>query len=161
MDANQLPNPDEARASLAEVAQTRRAAVSATQNPVWPEVVRAVVVGVYIGLLTLGNPTAKLVGVTIFVIGIFGLSLVQQRLAKRHGQLVDNRFIGAAAVRAIPVLIVLGFLAIREPPSDIQPWYSIGLGLATGLAAYAYMRWSNHYQARRLAANDYDRANLL
>lgn len=161
MAADQLPTPDEARASLDAAHDTRSAVLAATKRPLWLQAGLAAVIGVYFGLMNLGGPTAKLAGGVVYLAGFLGFIMVRERLARRHGELVDNRFIGAAAVRVIPALIALVFLVIREPPQDTQPWYSIGLGLVIAFAVFAYMRWADRYKARRLTADDYDRANLL
>lgn len=158
---NQLPTPDQARASLDAVDQARRATATLARRPVWLMAALAAPVGVFVGLLTLGDPTAKLVGQIVLFVGLVAAPLAEHRLSRRHGQILDNRFVGAAALRFIPGWILLGWLTTREPPPAWQPRYAIGLGLLTAASAYLLYRWTDNYQARRLAADDYHRAHLL
>lgn len=161
MDAHRLPTPEEARTSLNQVLASRRAALQVTRRPAWLVAALAASVGVFVGLLTLGDETAKLVGQVILFVGLVGAPLAEHRLSRRRGQIFDNRFVGAAALRFIPGWILLGWLATREPPTAWQPWYAMGLGLLTAASAYLLYRWADNYQIRRLAADDYERANLL
>lgn len=157
---SQSVTPHEARASLDAVDETRNAVVAATRKPAWPAAGFAIAVGLYVGLLSYGNSIAKTVGGILFFAALIGFTLAEARLARAHGEIFDNRFAGAVALRFIPGWIVFGVLATFTP-LNWQPWYAIGLGLLAAGCTYVLYRWADNYRAKRLAAGDYNRSDLM
>ncbi len=162
MNAHQVPTPDEARASLDETAVSRRAAVTVTRRPVWLDSVFAAGFGIALGVAVSGGWTRIALGMAILV-AVSGLFAVLDRPfgGRRRGKILDERAVGAHAVRFLPMYTIVFVASQFRPGDDWQPWYSIGVGLVVALAGFVYVRLDGRYQARRLAAGDYDRYDLL
>lgn len=158
MDEHPTPDPVEAQASLDQVAESRRAAVKAGRRPLGIDLAMAAVVGTGVGLGLAGQGIAALV---ILLAGIAGVVLAQRRLTRRRGQVFDQRALGARMWRFALLYLVLFLLTMIEPPTNWQPWFAIGIGIVAGAGAFAWLRWEDHYQNRRLANGDYDRYDLL
>ena len=162
MNAHQVPTPDEARASLDEVAGSRRAAVTVTRRPVWLDSVFAAGFGIALGVAVSGGWTRIALGMAILVAvsGLFAV-LVRRFGGRRRGKILDERAVGAHAAKFFPMYLIVFVAGQLRPGDDWQPWYSISVGLVVALAGFVYLRLDGRYQARRLAAGDHDRYDLL
>ncbi len=158
MDADERPDRDAARASLEGIAASRRAAVDATRRPAWVDAGLASTAGVSLPAALLGHWA---IGLTILVAGSLALALAQRARTRRRGQVVDERALGARALRFFPLYLVLFVLLQVDPPASWQPWYALAVGVAAGVGGFAWLRWEDRYQARRLVAGDYGRFDLL
>lgn len=158
MDADPLPDPDGARVALEEAAEARRSAVRSTRRPVWIDVVLALTMAVTMPLALLGQ---WVVAVVVFVVGATVGVLADRKFTRRRGRILDARAMGA---RMLPYALVYGAIFILtqfRAPAAWQPWYALGVGLFAAIGAFAWMRWEERYQARRIAAGDYHRYDLL
>jgi Flp pilus assembly protein TadB len=151
-------DPMEARASLDQVDESRRAAVKAGRRPVGIDLGMAAVVGFGVWLGLAGQGIAAL---AILLAGSAAVVILQRRLTRRRGQVFDQRAVGARMWRFALLYLVLVLLTMIEPPLGWQPWFAIGVGVVAGAGAFAWLRWENRYQLRRLADGDYDRYDLL
>jgi len=158
MNEQPLPDPAQARASLDEAAESRRAAVRATSRPAGIDLGLAVVSGAGITLGLLGQWPAALI---VVAVGCAAVAILQRRIVRRRGQILDQRSLGARGWRFALVYLVLFLLTMIEPPIAWQPWFAIGVGLVAAGGGFAWMRWDARYQNRRLASGDYDRYDLL
>ncbi len=161
MSTNRIPSPDEARASLDDIAASRSAAVNMTRRPAWLDGVLAAGTGMALGIIAIGGWAAIAGGIVVLlVVGVVHVVL-ERRLVRHRGRILDGRAIGAQAATFLPMYVVVFATSLFRPDDDWQPWYSIGIGLIVALAGFAYLRVSDRYQARRLAAGDYGRYDLL
>jgi len=151
-------DPMEARASLDQVDESRRAAVKAGRRPVGIDLGMAAVVGFSVWLGLAGQGIAAL---AILLAGSAAVVILQRRLTRRRGQVFDQRAVGARMWRFALLYLVLVLLTMIEPPLGWQPWFAIGVGVVAGAGAFAWLRWENRYQLQRLADGDYDRYDLL
>jgi len=151
-------DPIEAQASLDQVDESRRAAVKAGRRPMGVDLGMAAVVGFSVWLGLAGQGIAALV---ILLAGSAAVVIVQRRLTRRRGQVFDQRAVGARMWRFALLYLVLVLLTMIEPPVGWQSWFAIGVGVVAGAGAFAWLRWENRYQLRRLANGDYDRYDLL
>lgn len=158
MDANQLPSPDEARASLEQVAESRRAAAEAMRRPLWIDVGMAITVGASMALGPAGHPV---IAIIVLAIGSLVFVVAERRRARGRGEVLDQRALGARAWRFAVVYALLFLLLQFAPPADWKPWYFIGVGVIAAAGGFAWLRWEDRYRARRLAAGDYGRYDLL
>ena len=148
----------EAGAALELIADSRRASAQATRRRWWTDLGLAVSVGAAVTLGLLGYWLPALV---VWLGGAVGFAIVQRRLARRRGQVVDQRALGSRAWRFALVYGVLFLLTQFQPPVAWLPWYAVGAGVVTAVAGFAWLRWEDRYQAGRLAAGDFDRYDLL
>ena len=158
MGADPLPDPDGARAALEEAAEARRSAVDSTRRPAWIDAVLALTMAVTMPLALLGQ---WVVAVVVLVVGATVGVLADRKFTRRRGRILDARAMGA---RTLPYVLWYGALVVLtqfRPPAAWQPWYALGVGLFAGVSAFTWMRWEERYQARRIAAGDYDRYDLL
>lgn len=158
MTERRLPDPAQARASLDAIVESRRAAVRAARRPAGLDLALAVVVGAIATLGLLGQWVAVLV---VVIVGLVPTVIVQHRVVRRRGQVLDQRALGARAWRFAAVYLVLALLTILDPPAAWQPWFAIGVGILAAAGGYAWLRWEARYQDRRLANGDYERYDLL
>lgn len=157
MDSPQRPTPEEARARLDEAADSRRALAEATRRGWWIDAAMAATVGLGVGLGLAGWVLAAL---AVLVVGALVVTLAQRRTARSHGQILDERAIGARALRFGALYLVL-FLLLQFGDAAWQPWYALGTGLAAALGSFAWLRWEDRYRTRRLAAGDFGRHDLV
>lgn len=161
MSSNRIPGPDEARASLDDIVASRSAAVLMTRRPAWLDCMLAAGTGAALGIIAIGGWAAIAGGVMVLlVVGAVHLVLAR-RLVRHRGRILDERAIGAQAATFLPMYLIVFAAGLFRPDGDWQPWYSIGVGLVVALAGYVYLRVSDRYQTRRLAAGDYGRYDLL
>lgn len=161
MSGTGQPGPDEARASLEQIAEARRAAVEVTRQPAWFHAIFAATTGIGVGLATVHQPPFQIAGVAIIVIGGALLAVVEHHVKRRRGRILDERSVRSQPLRFfIPWLVVFGLTLVR-PDTGWQPWYAIAAGVLVALAGFVYLRWDEDYQTRRLAAGDYDRYDLI
>lgn len=158
MNERPLPDPTEARASLNRADESRRAAVSATSRPAVLDLGLALVSGAGVALTQLGQWPAALI---IVALGCTTIAIVQRRIVRRRGQILDQKSLVARGWRFALMYLVLFVLIMIEPPTDWQPWFAIGVGLVAASGGFAWLRWDARYQGRRLASGDYDRYDLL
>lgn len=158
MDEHPTPDPIEAQASLDQVNESRRAAVKAGRRPIGIDVGMAAVVATGVGLGLAGQAIA---GLVLLLAGSAAVVFVQRRLTRRRGQVLDQRALGARMWRFALLYLVLFLFTMIEPPTNWRPWFSTGVGIMAGAGAFAWLRWEDHYQNRRLANGDYDRYDLL
>lgn len=158
MDERQVAGPAEARAGLDRVADSRRAAVRATRRPAWIDGCLALVVGAGMSLGLAGQTVAA---VLVFALGCVGVVVALRRVVRRQGQVFDQRAVGARLWRFALLYGVLFLLTTAQPPASWQPWSAIGIGAAGAAGSFAWLRWEDRYQGRRLASGDYDRYDLL
>lgn len=158
MSTAREPDAAEASAALEQIADSRRASAQATRRLWWTDLGLAVTAGAAVTLALLGQ---WLPAVVVWLGGAVGFALVQRRLARRRGQVVDQRALGSRAWRFALVYGVLFVLTQFQPPVAWLPWYAVGAGVVTGVAGFAWLRWEDRYQAARLAAGDFDRYDLL
>lgn len=157
----QPPSADEARASLNEVSDARRDAVEATRQPAWLHAIFAVMTGVGVGLATLREPRFQIAGVAIIVVGCVVIAVVQHHVTRRRGRILDEQSIRSQPLRFfVPYLVVFGLVMVQPDPSW-QPWFALAAGVLVAVAGFVYLRWDERYQARRLAAGDYDPYDLV
>ncbi len=161
MDANQLPTPDEARARLDEVAATRRAAVETTRRPAWLDAAFASATGISLAVAAIGGWPAIGAGLALLLVVCGGFVVLDRRWERRRGRILDERALGAHALKFFPMYFIVFTAGLIRPGDDWQPWYSIGVGVVAALAGFAWLRLDDRYQTRRLAAGDYDRYDLL
>ena len=158
MDPSHYPTQDEAQASLDQITESRHAAAIATRRPVWIDAALATTVGATLGLGTAGHLA---VAAVVLVVGALLVTVTQRRHARGRGQLLDQRAIGARALRFALLYAVL-FVLVQFTPSEAwQPWYSLGVGLLTAVGGFAWLRWEDRYRIRRLTAGDFGRYDLL
>ncbi len=158
MPEQSIPDPSQARASLKEADESRQAAVKAAGRPAGIDLGLAVVSGTGITLGLLGQWIAALL---IVVVGCTAIAVLQRRIVRRRGQVIDQKALGARAWRFALIYAALLLLTMIEPPESWQPWFAIGIGLIAAAGGFAWLRWDAHYQNRRLANGDYDRYDLL
>lgn len=158
MDAQEQPTPEEARAILEQITASRTAAAEATRRPAWIDVGMSATAGATIALGTAGYWVPAIV---VLVVGSLGYALAMYRQSRGRGQVLDQRAIGARAVRFALLYAVLFVMGQVEAPADWQPWTSLGMGLIAAVGGYAWLRWEDRYRVRRLAAGDYGRYDLL
>ena len=157
----QPTTPDEARDSLERISAARRAAAELTRRPAWFHAVFATITGVGVGLTTLTGQPFQLSGIAIVVVGALLMAVVERGLTRRRGRILDERSVRSQPLRFfVPYLVVFGAILFR-PETDWQPWYAIVAGALVALAGFAYLRWDERYQTRRLAAGDYDPYDLI
>ncbi len=152
------PTPEEARASLDEAAESRRAAAEASRPPLWMHVTLAVVLGVAVGLMAVQLRIGALI---LLCVGMIPLLVLERRLTRSRGRIADGRAFGAGFLRFGLVYALIFLVAQFEPDPAWQPWYAIGAAVLTGVCSFVYVRWDERYQARRRAAGDYGRYELL
>lgn len=158
MDTDSAPDAADARAALKQIAESRRAAARATRRPWWTDLGLAGTAGVAVTLTLL---ELWLPAVLLWVGGAVVFALIQRRLARRRGQVVDERALGTRAWRFALAYGVLFVVLQVRPPAAWQPWYAMGAGIVAVAAGFWWLRWDDRYQARRLAAGDFDRYDLL
>lgn len=157
MDSHQGATPDEAQASLEQISASRQAAAQATRRPVWIDLGMAITLGVALVLGPGGYPVAA---IAVLVVGSLVFTLAQRRLTRSHGQVLDQRAIGARMLR-FAILYGVLFVLLQFGASDWQPWYSITLGVTAAVGGFAWLRWEDRYRIKRLGAGDYHRYDLL
>lgn len=158
MGVDPLPDPDGARAALEEAADARRTAVDSTRRPAWIDAILALTMGMTIPLALLGQ---WVVAVIVLVVGSVAGVLADRKLTRRRGRILDARALGA---RTLPYALVYGAIFVLlqfRAPAAWQPWYALGVGLFAAIGVFAWLRWEERYQARRIAAGDYHRYDLL
>lgn len=155
---SQNPGPDEARADLEQITESRRAAAEATRRPRWVDAGLSTIVGMTIGLGTAGHLAA---GWVVLGAGAVAFTVVQQRRSRGRGRVSDQRALGARALRFALLYAVLFVLGQIRPPDTWQPWYSLGSAMLAAAGVFALLRWEERYQVRRLTAGDYGRYDLL
>jgi phosphatidylglycerophosphate synthase len=160
MTVPQPPSPDEARTSLDEIAEARRATAEATRRPAWVDAIYAAVSGIGVGIATSGQLILKVIGLAIILGGYAVITAVDKRGRRRHGRVLDSRSVRSQVLRFVIPFAAL-FMLISVPDTGWQPWYAIGAGLVITVAGFVYLRLDERYQVRRLAAGDYDRYNLI
>ncbi|MFT4296626.1 MAG: hypothetical protein QM582_14565 [Micropruina sp.] len=158
MTDNGIPDPAEARASLDQVAQSRRAAVRVTRRPFWLDAALALVVGIGV---TLGFGGQVIAALVVLVAGCAGVLVAERKVVRRQGQVFDRRALGARMWRFAVLYVALALLRMVEVPAAWQLWFAIAGGLFGAVGILAWLRWEDRYQGRRLAAGDYDRYDLL
>ncbi|WOQ16909.1 hypothetical protein [Raineyella sp. W15-4] len=158
MSADPLPDPDGARAALEEAAEARRSAVDSTRRPAWIDAVLALTMAVTIPLALLGPWVGALV---VLVVGSAITLLAERRFTRRRGRILDARALGARTLPYALVYLAIVVLMQFPAPAAWQPWYALGVGLFAAIAVFVGMRWEERYQARRIAAGDYHRYDLL
>lgn len=163
MAASRPPSPDEARASLDEVADSRRMAIAVTRRPGWLDAVTAVGQGVGIGVAAIGGWPAVLAGLALLAIVALASGIVGRRYQRRGKRIFDDRTLGVHLAGYLPlnIIVVIGVAGYFRPGDGWQPWYSIGIGALVALAGFVLMRLEDRHQARRLAAGDYTRYDVL
>lgn len=137
MNAQRFPTPDEARASLDQIAMSRRATVTVTRRPVWLDSMFAGGVGIASGVAVSGGWSMIGVGMLILVAvgGVF--TVLDRRFSgRRRGKILDQRALGAHAARFIPMYTIVFVASQFRPGDDWQPWSSIGVGLVVALAGF-------------------------
>ena len=108
------------------------------------------------------GPRRLLVGGSVVAgIGSLAFALAHRAHTRRRGQILDERAIGARALRFFPLYLVLFVLLQVDPPESWQPWFALAVGVATAVGGFSWLRAEDRYQARRLAAGDYGRFDLL
>lgn len=158
MDAQSQHDRADAQAGLDNAAESRAAAVRYTRRPAGIDLALAGTSGAGVALVLAGH---WIVAMVVLALGCTAVVVVQRKLSRRRGQVLDQRALGARAWRFALVYLVLFVLTTIRPPSDWEPWFAIGAGLVTVAGGFAWLRWDDRYQGRRLARGDYDRYDLL
>lgn len=157
MHAAPTPTPEEARDSLDQVSASRHAAAQATRRPVWIDAGMSITIGAALALGPGGYPVAA---IAVLVVGSLVFTIAQRRLSRSHGQLVDQKAVGARMLR-FAILFVALFVLLQFGPSNWQPWYSVILGAVAAIGSFAWLRWEDRYRAGRLGAGDYHHDDQL
>lgn len=160
MNAGQHPSADEARVSLEAAASARRAVAAATRRPMWLDAALAVASGVGLAIAGIGGWPAIAAGLTLVVVAGTLFTVIERRSGRHRGRVMDERALGAHAARFFPMYGVIAAANLLRP-DGWQPWYSIAVAVVVTVAAFVYLRLDGRYQARRLAAGDYGRYDLL
>lgn len=152
------PSRDEARRSLDDVEAARRATAEVTRRSPWLDAALALVVGASVaaGLLEQWG-----VSVGVLLVGSVAVAIATQRRQRRRGRILDQRAMGARALPFMALYLVMFLLLQIGPPDDWQPWYALAVGVVAALGGFAWLRWDDAYQARRLAAGDFGKYDLL
>lgn len=151
---------EQAEADLARVAAARVAVVTATRRPAWLDAIIAVGIGGLAGLFTTRTAWGMGAGAALFVLGVAAVLWLGRPYVRRRGRVVDGRAIGTqSVVNAITIGLFSAATALAPRPGEA--WYSIVTGLGLTLVTFVLIRWEDGYQARRLAAGDYHRYDLL
>ncbi len=148
-----------ARAELSAVDSARRAAVDGTRRPTWLLAAFAVVLGTAFGFALLRTPLGWVVGAVLFVVSIVGFLVVDSRLKRRRGRLLNLG--GAGVLRFFVVYGVMFVIGQIDVPHAWQPWFAIAAGMLLALLFYIYLRWDDADTARRLATGNFDAADLM
>lgn len=158
MDTDSARDAADARAALEQIAETRRASARATRRPWWTDLGLAVAISAAVTLALLEQ---WLPAILLWVVGAVGFTIIQRRLARRRGQVVDQRTLGARAWRF--ALLYAGQVVLLQfrPPAAWLLGYAVAAGMVTLASGFWWLRWEDRYQARRLAAGDFDRYDLL
>lgn len=155
------PNAEEAGVSLAEAERARRAAVETTRRPAGLDGLYALALGVAVGLaITRATPLVLAAGIVLVAASAL-YWLIERRDGRRRGRILDERAVGAYALRYMPVYFVVFVLFQIHADPARQPWFSAGVALLVAGAGFAYLRLDDRYQAHRLASGDYRRGDLV
>lgn len=131
---------------------------AAARRPAWIDAGIAAASGATVALGTSGRLA---LGFLILVVGTVVVAVLLHRIMPRPPRVLDGRAVAAnmgALLLFNALLFVLGQL---EPRASWLPWFPLGAGLLAGVGGYAYLRWENRYQVRRLAAGDHNRYDLM
>ncbi|WP_147243126.1 hypothetical protein [Acidipropionibacterium virtanenii] len=161
MPDSQRPGPDEARTTLNRTGQLPRETAEPASRPVWVDGLFTLIIGAGVGIATSDQPGLRLAGLVVVAVGCVMMGVASRHLGGRHGRVLDQRSIGSGFLRFIPMWAVVFGLVIVRPDADWQPWYAIGTGLVVAVVGFGYLRWDERYQMRRLAADDYDRNDVV
>ncbi|HHV21382.1 MAG TPA: hypothetical protein GXZ30_07585 [Propionibacterium sp.] len=141
----------DATTALEAADRARRDAVAASMRPAWVDAVGALMVG---GAAAL-TYTRSVPGIAAAAGLLIAFVVLGHRFTRRRGRLTDDRavkarlpmFLGAYAVVFIAGQLVLG---------SETPWWWLALaGIAIAAVGFAFLRFDERYQARRLAAGDH------
>ncbi len=148
-----------ARLELSAVDSARQAAVDGTRRPSWLIAAFAIVLGLSFGFALLRTPAGWIVGSVVFVLGMVGFLVVDHRMRRRRGRLMN--FSGGNAARFLSMYAVMFVIGQLRPSDGWQPWFSIVAGAIVALMGYVYLRWDDVETARRLATGDFDAHDLM
>lgn len=152
--------PD-AAASLAQIADAQLALVEATGRPVGLDAALALVMGAIIALLSVRTAPANFTAIAVGVVGLISIGVVEGRLVRRQGRILDLRSLNAQTWSILAVVGLAPVFSLFDPGDSWQPWYSIGVGVLIAGSAFGGLRRMELYQRRRLAKGDYHRYDLI
>lgn len=150
-----------ARDDLSSVEHARQVAVERTRRPAWLLAAFAIAVGVAFGFAMLRSPWGWTVGLVLFVLTIVLFLVVDSRLRRRRGRLLDTGFRAGNALRFLAVYAAIFILGMIQPPPDWQPWFAIASGAVVAVLGYTYLRRDDAATAKRLATGDFDPGDLM
>ena len=154
------PSPSEAQAHMDDIERARSAAVTVAQRPAAVDLCLACPVGLTAGLAVLRTSPALIAAIVVLIVWSAGYWVAQRHWTRRRGRILDERTLGHA-IRYVPFYMALFLIGQIPAPRDWQPWFSIVAGLAVTVLAFAYLRLDERYQAKRLAAGDFGRHDLV
>lgn len=148
--------PEDARASLTEVERARQESAQLALETWWTYALVSVAVGAGVGAVSFRTPAGYIAGGVFLLLVTAGAILVAVRQRRRRrGRILDERVLRDTwwryAAWYTPLLVLT---AIRPDPAW-QPWFALVAGVVVASVSYVYLRWTDRYQARRLAAGDY------
>lgn len=155
------PGPSEAQAHMDDIEHARSAAVTVARRPAAVDLFLACPVGLAAGFAVMRTAPAFVAAIVVLIVGSAGFWVAQRHWTRRRGRILDERAIGAHAIRYVPFYTVLFLVSQIPAPRDWQPWFSIIGGLAVTVLAFAYLRLDERYQVKRLAAGDFGRHDLV
>lgn len=123
-----------------------------TRRPASLDLALALVFGVALALSNLGQGALALM---VLVVGGLIVALLQRRVLRRLGRILDERAVGAHAWRYAVIFTVIVLLTMVQPAGNWRPWWALVVGLGAGTLTYAGLRWDARYQERRLADGDH------
>lgn len=162
MDEKRQISREDAQASLDAVAQSRDKAVKVKARPVWLDASFCVGVGI---VMVVGNTGPKLPSVPI-ALGCLTLiaivyALASRRWVRRKGRIVDERSVGKNMLMFLMAYAPIVLSGMFRPDEGWPLPVSIGVAVFIAIGGFAYLRLDERYQARRLAAGDYDPYDLV
>lgn len=148
-----------AAADLASVESARRTAVERTRRPSWLLIAFALLMGCAFSFALLRTPLGWAVGAALFVVSMVAFVLLDARLMRRRGRLLNLG--GPNALRFLLLYGAMFVLGQIQPPAGWQPWFAVGAGLLVAGMVYVNIHWHEAANARRLAEGDFERGDLM
>jgi len=144
-----------------DIERARSAAMTVARRPAAVDLCLACTVGLVVGLAVLRTAPAAIAAIVVLIVGSAGYWVAERHWTRHRGRILDERAIGAHAIRYVPFYAALFLIGQIPAPGDWQPWFSIVGGLAVTVLTFAYIRLDERYQIKRLAAGDFSRHDLV
>ena len=148
-----------AERELAAIESAQQSAVDSTRRPEWVNALFALTVGVAFGCAMLRTPASWITAVIIFILGMTGFLIIDARLKRRRGRLLNLD--GRSALRFFLVYGIIFVIGQVQPPDAWQPLFAVAAGAVVTGVSYLYLHWDDDATARKLASGDFDRSDLM